>query len=461
MEKSIVVLVPCRSYDRETVYEKMQEGLLCAGGIESFIRKDEKVLLKLNLVRDAAPERAVTTHPVIVETLAGILHEKAYCHISAGDSPGFGSGIKIMEHLGLSEPFERYGVKMASFDSAVKTEFPEGIHAKEFMLAKDAADADAIISVCKMKTHALEHLTGAVKNQYGCVQGGNKAKGHTKYPSAESMARMIVDLDRLLKPRLYIMDGITAMEGNGPTSGEPVDMGVILISTDPVALDSVFAHLVYADPTLIPTETAGEQMGLGTWREENIEIRVPASAYVGDFRNAQYTDTECLSINIDISTGKNEGHVSAGEGVRNVSVEKNAENISGEKNAEHARTESAEDKKADRDECITGGDKAYRTITMDEAARRFGNPDFDMIRERGKSTGFMGFVTKLRFLARKPHIDPEKCVRCGVCVESCPVEGKALNFRNGRNKPPVYDYHRCIRCFCCQEMCPNKAIYVK
>ena len=53
------------------------------------------------------------------------------------------------------------------------------------------------------------------------------------------------------------------------------------------------------------------------------------------------------------------------------------------------------------------------------------------------------------------------CKKCGICVEACPVEGKALQFKNGRRKPPVYNYHECIRCFCCQEMCPHKAIQVK
>ena len=56
---------------------------------------------------------------------------------------------------------------------------------------------------------------------------------------------MLIDLNQCVNPRLYIMDGITAMEGNGPGSGDPVDMKVMLMSTDPVALDSVFCRLVH------------------------------------------------------------------------------------------------------------------------------------------------------------------------------------------------------------------------
>jgi len=376
--KSRVVLVPCGTYKPEQVYRAIQKGLDLMGGIGKYVRPDEKVLIKLNLVREADAERAVTTHPVVGEMLARILDEKKYTDISIGDSGGFGSSIRTMEHLGMREELEKYHCRMAPFDEAVRTEFPEGIHAREFMLARDAAEADALISVSKMKTHALEHITGAVKNQYGCVQGKHKAKGHTMYPSAESMARMIVDLNRLLKPRLYIMDGIVAMEGNGPTSGDPVPMHLLLFSTDPVALDSIFARLIYLDPEVVPTETAGAQMGLGTWQEEEIEVITP-------------------------------------DGV----------------------------------------------LPVQEVVEKYGKPDFRVDRRKGKATGVMNAVTILRFLKPGPRIDPQKCRRCGVCVESCPLDGKALSFSKGREHPPVYHYTKCIRCFCCQEMCPYKAIYVR
>ena len=270
--KSRVVLIPCASYEKEQVYEKLKKGLALLGGPERFARKEEKVLLKLNLVRGARAERAVTTHPAVAEGLARIFREQGYRHLAAGDSSGFGSSIKIMQELGLAPAFEKYGVEMKEFREAVRTEYPEGVHAKQFMLAGDVLEADALISVCKMKTHALEYITGAVKNQYGCVQGFHKAKGHTLYSDPVSFARMLGDLNRLVKPRLYVMDGITAMEGNGPTSGDPVQMGLLLLSEDPVALDSVFCRLVYLDPELVPTNVQGERMGLGTWRTENIGL---------------------------------------------------------------------------------------------------------------------------------------------------------------------------------------------
>jgi NAD-dependent dihydropyrimidine dehydrogenase PreA subunit len=62
----------------------------------------------------------------------------------------------------------------------------------------------------------------------------------------------------------------------------------------------------------------------------------------------------------------------------------------------------------------------------------------------------------------KPYITEEKCLRCGVCIDMCPISPKALEWQGGdKAKPPVYDYGRCIRCFCCQELCPHGAVLIK
>lgn len=80
-----------------------------------------------------------------------------------------------------------------------------------------------------------KRVTGGVKNLYGCISGLHKAKGHTKYTNADIFARQLIDLNQLIKPRFCVMDGIVAMDGNGPTSGDPVKMKVLLLGNDPVA----------------------------------------------------------------------------------------------------------------------------------------------------------------------------------------------------------------------------------
>lgn len=376
-EKSKVVLLPCAAYDGEEIYRLLKDGLSMLGGIGSLIGKQEKILLKPNLVRKAEVERAVITHPEVMGALARILREEGYEHIVCGDSCGIGTANKTMAGTGMEKQMEKYRIPVTDFSRPAKVDYPQGHQAKQFVLAQDVLDADAIINVCKMKTHALERVTGAVKNMYGCVCGLQKAKGHTIYPNADSFARMLIDLNQLLKPRLYIMDGIVAMEGNGPTSGDPVQMGIILISSDPIALDAVFCNLVHLDPRLVPTNVHGMQYGLGTWKAEEILLYTP--------------DGE---------------------------------------------------------------------ITMEEAVQKYGNPAYRVDRERYRKN-IWSALRVLRIFQKKPYIVEEKCRRCGICVESCPVEGKAVTFKNGRANIPVYNYRKCIRCFCCQEMCPHKAIKVK
>ena len=132
-----------------------------------------------------------------------------------------------------------------------------------------------MINICKMKTHALERITGAVKNLYGCITGVNKAAGHAAYPDSWVFADMLTDLHRCVRPRLHIMDGIIAMEGNGPTSGTPIAMNVLLFSADPVALDTVYAALVHLDPATVPTCVRGAKGGIGVMDEGLIDVLTP------------------------------------------------------------------------------------------------------------------------------------------------------------------------------------------
>lgn len=376
--KSMVVLLPCKEYDEEKIYMLLKQGLDFLGGLENLIPKDAKILLKPNLLKKAEVEKAVITHPVVVGAFARILRENGYEHIVLADSCGHGTTQAVIRGTGMDMYLEKYHIPAIDYSEGVKTAYPQGIQAKEFILPKELLEQDCVISLSKMKTHALERITGAVKNSYGFIYGFHKAKGHTQYPSADSFARMLIDLNKCVAPKLYVMDGIVAMEGNGPGSGDPVPMNVLLMSTDPVALDSVFSRLVYLKPEMVPTNYHGEKMGLGTWKEEEITLLTPE--------------------------GK---------------------------------------------------------ISMAEAVKKYGNSDFHVDRTEVRKNIWTRMAGALKIFQKKPYIEADKCVRCGICVQSCPVPGKAVDFRKGKGKLPVYDYRKCIRCFCCQEMCPKKAIKVK
>ena len=394
-EKSKVIVLPCEEYDEEKIYGLLKAGLNQLGGLDQLIGKEEKILLKPNLLKKAEVEKAVITHPVVVGAFARILREKGYSNIVLADSCGHGTTKGVIQGTGIDTYLEKFQIPAIDYTKGVHVEYPQGIQAKEFILPKELLEADCVISLSKMKTHALERITGAVKNSYGFVFGKNKAIGHTKYPSADSFARMLIDLNQYVKPRLYIMDGIVAMEGNGPGSGDPVPMNVLLMSLDPVALDSVFSRLVCLAPDMVPTNYHGEKMGLGTWKEEEIQVVLIKIQEKGN------------------GTSEENGPISV-------------ENVS-----------------------------------MPDFVKQYGNPDFHVDRTKVRSNVWTRLAKALNIFQKKPYIEPERCVRCGICVNSCPVPGKAVDFRQGKDHPPVYDYKKCIRCFCCQEMCPKKAIKVK
>ena len=380
--RSKVIVVPCENYDEELVYRSMRAGIDALGGLERFVRADEKVLVKTNFLSAADKDSAVVTHPAVIRGMLRILQEDGIADVSYGDSPGHGTSRAAISRLGLDES-NSFGARIAEMNKEVKVSFPEGKTCREFVFTKEVVEADAIINLCKMKTHALERITGAVKNVYGYVCGMNKAAGHTKFPNDTIFARMLCDIHAYKTPRLNIMDGIVAMEGNGPGSGTPTPMKVLLFSDDPVALDTVFCYLVDLDPELVPTCSQGDVLGIGTCREENIEM------------------------------------------------------------------------------IIANTDAAPETLSASELLAKYGNPKFDVPRRKAKLTFLKGFSDVMTVFARRPAIDADKCIKCGICVNHCPVPGKAVNFTNGKDKPPVYDYRKCIRCYCCQEMCPKHAIHVR
>ena len=258
---SKVVILRCTDYSEEKVYDTLRNGIGLLGGIERFVNRKENILVKPNFLHSSDQSKAVTTHPSVIKAMLRLLNDAGYGKVKFGDSPAMGSCRSAAAALGLEDGI--YGATVADMSEAVDFPFPEGTTAKHFRFAREVTEADAIINLCKMKTHALERITGAVKNVYGLVCGANKAAGHVSFPNASVFARMLTDIHRAVNPRLHIMDGIIAMEGNGPSSGDPVEMNVMLFSDDPVALDTVYCWLIGLDPLLVPTNEQGQVCGIG------------------------------------------------------------------------------------------------------------------------------------------------------------------------------------------------------
>ena len=271
MTKSKVALIKCDTYDETQVYEAVQTGINLLGGVSCFAQEGEKIVIKPNVLIGSNPEKCVCTHPSVFRAVGAIL-KKANLILSYGDSSGFGKCRTNMKRGGFEQVADELGIRMADFDKGKPVTYGQALLNTSFVRDMGVQESDSLVSMKKVKGHERKRFTGAVKKQFGCIPGIRKGQFHIKMADPYEFATMLVDLTTLIKPRLYIMDGIMAMEGNGPRNGTPKKLGVLLFSNDPVALDAVACKIISLDPAFVPTSKAGEKAGLGTYHYQNIEI---------------------------------------------------------------------------------------------------------------------------------------------------------------------------------------------
>lgn len=271
MNKAKVAVVRCDTYADDKVNKAIQVGLDLLGGISAFVKPDERIVMKPNVLIGTSPEKCVTTHPAVFKAVGTIL-KNAGASVYYGDSPAFGKCETNLKKAGLKQIGDELGFILADFDSGRSVSHKDSLLVKKFIIANGVLDSDGLVSLPKFKTHQLVRFTGAVKNQFGCVPGLLKSQYHAKLPDPYDFATMLIDLNTLIKPRLYIMDGIIAMEGNGPRSGKPRKLDVLLLSSDPIAIDATACRIIDLDPEFVPTSKLGEKAGLGTYHIESIEI---------------------------------------------------------------------------------------------------------------------------------------------------------------------------------------------
>jgi len=271
MPKSRVAVIGCDSYDEAEVSAAVQKGIELIGGITSFVKAGEKIVIKPNVLIGSNPEKCVCTHPVVFKAVAEVL-KNANTTLSYGDSSGFGGAGVNMRMGGFKQVADELSITPADFARGKTVTHSEALLNKSFVIANGVLEADGLVSISKLKTHGLTRMTGAIKNQFGCIPGFRKGQFHIKIADPFDFAAMLVDINTLIKPRLYVMDGVMAMEGNGPRNGNPRKIGVLLFSSDPIALDAVACKIIHLDPAHVPTSEPGELAGLGTYHFDEIDI---------------------------------------------------------------------------------------------------------------------------------------------------------------------------------------------
>ena len=229
MDRYDVSVVPCAAYDDAQVEAALRAALAPIGGLD-FVRPGMTVGVKVNLVTAMKPDSAATVHPSVVCALTRLLREKD-ARVVIGDSPGgiyTAPYLKVVYDVCGMRRAEAFGAKLNDDFSQTEVSFPEAAQAKRFPYTAWLGKVDAIIDLCKLKTHGMMGLTCAVKNFFGTIPGTRKPEFHYRYPRAENFADMLVDLYEYSRPSLCICDAVIGMEGNGPTQGTPRKIGCLL-----------------------------------------------------------------------------------------------------------------------------------------------------------------------------------------------------------------------------------------
>ena len=243
MTRPGVSLLSQRNYDPDAVLARLRELLRPLGGMEHFVPKGARVILKPNLVYGRHADKAINTHPSVVRAAALLAREAGAGWLGLGDSPGFGSAASAARASGLLPVAEETGAELVEF-----TPVPDTDEKRSFVrleLAKELLEADVIINLAKMKTHGQMLMTLAVKNMFGAVPGARKFQWHYRAGRDRMLfARVINEIARRVRPDLNILDAVVGMDGMGPTAGRARPVGFLAASPDAWALDATVMDLL-------------------------------------------------------------------------------------------------------------------------------------------------------------------------------------------------------------------------
>jgi uncharacterized protein (DUF362 family)/Pyruvate/2-oxoacid:ferredoxin oxidoreductase delta subunit len=238
----------------------------------------KKIIIKPNFLAPASPASAIITHPFIVKAVAEYVIDKGARPVIS-DSQAVGSFSRILEKGGYTDALKGMDVEFREFKKSARVNIggPFG----KIEIAEDALEADVLINCPKLKTHCQMLMTLGVKNIFGCVVGLRKPEWHLRAGvDREMFARLLVQIYAAVKPDITILDGILAMQGQGPgRSGKPRELNVLMAGDDAVALDMAVCRMFGLDPHILLTNRIASEMGLAP--DYELEGELPQ---INDFR---------------------------------------------------------------------------------------------------------------------------------------------------------------------------------
>jgi len=262
----------------QVVYEMLKDAVDRVGGMRSVIDDGDKVVVRANSCWAAKPDSGIAGDPRLVEALLRLIrNETRPSQIVVADRSSIGADT--------GESFEVNGVGAAALrggadrilpleqDERVMVDVPDPmVLLRPVALSRTMLEADKLIYVPKMKVHKLTNITLAMKMNQGSLDWYDAIRNH----GADMHAKM-VDMLKVMRPHLSIVDALWPMQGQGPGSPYPKDLikdfNVILAGKDPVAVDTVGATIMGFDAKHeVPMLRGAEVAGLGVATLDQIEV---------------------------------------------------------------------------------------------------------------------------------------------------------------------------------------------
>jgi len=233
--------------------------------VDSALSGSKPILIKPNYLNAKHPSTGITTDSRVIEGVVKFLKERKVEEIVIGEGSGFADTFEAFRVAGVDAVAQRWGVKLIDLnkDEFVEVNPPNPLSLRRVRVAKTALES-TIISVPKLKPHRIATVTLGLKNMMGAL--ASKGTMHMG-----SLSENIVDLASVLKPSVSVIDGIIAGEGH-ESSGNPVEMDLVIAGTDPVAVDAVGAAVMGISPSDVKHLLLAEKKGLGTCNLEEITV---------------------------------------------------------------------------------------------------------------------------------------------------------------------------------------------
>ncbi|MBE9068969.1 DUF362 domain-containing protein [Leptolyngbya cf. ectocarpi LEGE 11479] len=278
-----VSLLQATTYDVDVLEQQLRILLAPLGGMAAYVKPGQRVLLKPNLLTGARPTKECTTRPELVYCVAKLVQEVGG-NPFLGDSPAFGSAYGVAKANGLLEWAQKLDLPIVELHGKRYKLEQQDSDFDNLLLSKEAISADVVINLPKVKSHVQLTLTLGVKNLFGCVPGKMKAWWHMEAgKDCQRFAQMLVETAQAINPDLTILDGIVGHEGNGPSGGEPRNLGVLAASPNVYALDRAMVDILQVNPAQVPTVTASQRLGLCPQHIQFV-LQSPAELRIDDWQ---------------------------------------------------------------------------------------------------------------------------------------------------------------------------------